>query len=618
VGLSHKLSKYPQTLVVSTLSIVTLFFTTRAIDPFSLPKLLFLILFSSILLPTLFEQIRSGRISKSKFGWLHFTSLGGFLLITLLSALFSQNPVNGVWGEYGRNNGFLAYLSLAIIGFAVFTFFESPRALILVLAIVAFVANFYGVMQHFDADFVTWNNPFNPVITTFGNPNFAAAFTGIAAGSYLYLFLFEKERLLKYFAILGMSASVAVIVFSRVTQSLFTFAVSVGVPLLYWLYLKSRKVANLAIFISIAFGVLSILGVLRIGPLAEVLGKSSFLYRTDYWQAAWKMMIANPWLGVGTDQYGNYFQEYRSLEQINRVNAAVMANNAHNVFLQIGATIGVIGLILSLVLALGPVVKSIKSFSLLNGRIRNEQVVGLGIFLAYLVQATVSIDHIALAIWGWAFGAIIFKTSLYSSEKIQISKRKEYKRTEKKINPLILASIVCGLSVSPILISKALYDIRLDKSLNILWPSDAGQGPTDPTERQLATKTILDAYGKNNYDPQYTLMVAKSFGIWQENELAISFAKEVLLKEPRSYDAWNLIASIYERSDRLTESIPYRLKTIEYDPNNYDNKLLLALTYQRLGNKSESLLLAQEVIRDCPESKGAYQVATKIVSELKA
>lgn len=611
-------TNYSRVIVILTIASVTLIFTPETLDPFSLPKLLLLILGGSMLLPFLLGIVRKYSFVKFKYEWIYLALLIAFLAITLASALSSQNPVNGLWGEYGRNNGFFAYLALTIVGVAVFTFFERPRSLIFVLAFVAFVANCYGVMQHFDADFVTWNNPFNPVITTFGNPNFAAAFTGIAAGSYLYLFLFEKERLLKYFAILGMSASVAVIVFSRVTQSLFTFAVSVGLPLLYWLYLKSRKVANLAIFISIAFGVLSILGVLRIGPLAEVLGKSSFLYRTDYWQAAWKMMIANPWLGVGTDQYGNYFQEYRSLEQINRVNAAVMANNAHNVFLQIGATIGVIGLILSLVLALCPVVKSIKSFSLLNGTIRNQQVVGLGIFLAYLVQATVSIDHIALAIWGWAFGATIFKTSLNSSEKTQISKRKEYKRTEKKINPLILASIVCGLSVSPVLISKALYDIRLDESLNILWPSDAGQGPTDPTERQLATKTILDAYGKNNYDPQYTIVVAKSFGIWQENELAISFAKEVLLKEPRSYDAWNLIASIYERSDRLTESIPYRLKTIEYDPNNYDNKLLLALTYQRLGNKSESLLLAQEVIRDCPESKGAYQVATKIVSELKA
>ena len=130
MGLSHKLNKYPQTLIVSVLSIVTLVFTTRTIDPFSLPKLLLLILFSSILLPTLFEKIRSGGLPKSKLRWLYLTSLGGFLVITLLSALFSQNPVNGFWGEYGRNNGFLAYLSLAIIGLAVFTFFESPRALI--------------------------------------------------------------------------------------------------------------------------------------------------------------------------------------------------------------------------------------------------------------------------------------------------------------------------------------------------------------------------------------------------------------------------------------------------------------------------------------------------------
>ncbi|MFM7984157.1 MAG: hypothetical protein ACKPKO_33010, partial [Candidatus Fonsibacter sp.] len=33
----------------------------------------------------------------------------------------------------------------------------------------------YGFMQHFGNDFIDWNNPYNSIILTLGNPNFSSA-----------------------------------------------------------------------------------------------------------------------------------------------------------------------------------------------------------------------------------------------------------------------------------------------------------------------------------------------------------------------------------------------------------------------------------------------------------
>jgi len=601
-----------QLVVVATSALVTLMFTSKAIDPFTLPKLLLLIVGATAALPFVFRNLGTLFRTISTGSKLFLFGLLLFLLITLTSALTSQNPVNGIWGEYGRSNGFLNYLGLAILGVATFFAFESPRTLIISLSFVAFVTNVYGVMQHNNADFIRWNNPFNPVITTFGNPNFAAAFAGISAGGYIYLLLFEKERILKYFSFFGMLAAIGVVVYSEVTQALFTFATSISLPILLWIFRRSKAIFLITSSLGTVLGVISILGVFRIGPLSELLGKSTFIYRTDYWLAGWKMMLNHPWLGVGADQYGNYFQEYRTLEQINRVNAAVMANNAHNVFIQIGATVGVIGLIVFLIFTISPIISGIRALKTLSKTHQESLVAALGIFLAYFIQATVSIDHIGLSIWGWLFGAICLRTSVKFNTN-QVNKKDKYRGYSKVTLAL---GLIGTLIISPILIQKISFDIRMNNVVGKLWPSDAGNGPTDPSERQVAIESILSTYGTKNYDPQYTLFIAKTFRNWNEKDLALTFAQEVLTREPRSFDAWNLIASIYENNNEIQKALSYRLKSISLDPNNFELKLLVAQDYLSVGDSNKSRDYLAQVLRDAPKSTNVYQSALAVAEKL--
>jgi tetratricopeptide (TPR) repeat protein len=181
----------------------------------------------------------------------------------------------------------------------------------------------------------------------------------------------------------------------------------------------------------------------------------------------------------------------------------------------------------------------------------------------------------------------------------------------------VASSVVCALAISPVLVQKIAFDIRMNNAVGKLWPSDAGQGPTDPNERQLATSTILDTYGEYNYDPQYTLVVAKTFRNWNEKDLALKFAQEVLAKEPRSFDAWNLIASVYENSNEIKEALPYRLKSISLDPNNYELKLLISQDYFLINDFNASQSYLSEVLREAPQTSSLYKSALTLAEKLQ-
>lgn len=157
----------------------------------------------------------------------------------------------------------------------------------------------------------------------------------------------------------------------------------------------------------------------------------------------------------------------------------------------------------------------------------------------------------------------------------------------------------------------------MNNAVSKLWPSVAGQGPTDPNERQLATATILDTSSRNNYERQHILVIAKTFRNWNEKDFALKFAQEVLAKEPRSLDACILIGSVYENSNEINESLPYRLKSISLDPNNYELMLLAFQDYFLINvfNASQSYL--SEVLRDAPQISSLYQSSLSLAKKLQ-
>jgi hypothetical protein len=100
-----------------------------------------------------------------------------------MSTLLTDNQYTAFIGETQRRNGFLTYFALAIVGLssAIYIRINVVKRIYIAAFVTGFALAVYGLMQNFGADFVNWNNPYNSIISTVGNPNFAAAIMAMMA-----------------------------------------------------------------------------------------------------------------------------------------------------------------------------------------------------------------------------------------------------------------------------------------------------------------------------------------------------------------------------------------------------------------------------------------------------
>jgi O-antigen ligase len=269
--------------------------------------------------------------------------VSGFLVTNLIALFFTDSKYIGLFGDYQRRTGFLTYLFLAT--FLLFTarkirFSDSSRFYYWTLGI-ALAFCLYGIFQHFGLDFVNWTNPYNSIIGTVGNPNFAAALMGIFS---VILFGCAINKDVSGFNRVVSAGSVLLLLmtiyFSDSLQGFLAAAVGFGVLIVTWVLQRNRTLGWSIAGFGFVGGLMSIFGILQMGPFS-FLFKESITYRGDYWRAGLRMFQDHIWFGVGLDRFGAYFREYRDVAQVLRRGPNVGTNAAHNVFIQLGATAGI-------------------------------------------------------------------------------------------------------------------------------------------------------------------------------------------------------------------------------------------------------------------------------------
>jgi O-antigen ligase len=164
------------------------------------------------------------------------------------------------------------------------------------------------------------------------------------------------------------------------------------------------------IFSTIGF-IFSILGMLQIGPLQELLYKNSVSVRGYYWRAGIKMLQENLWFGVGLDNYGSFFKQYREVGYPLKYGYSLTSTNAHNVFIQHFATGGLLVGISYLLLTIFIFWRGIKSIKHFQGDERFVRSVFFIAWLAFQGQSLISIDNIGISIWGWVLGGVVVALS---------------------------------------------------------------------------------------------------------------------------------------------------------------------------------------------------------------
>lgn len=92
------------------------------------------------------------------------------------------------------------------------------------------------------------------------------------------------------------------------------YSAGTGVLCIVLLYKKNESLGHIGLFAFVSTGIIAILGMLQVGPLTDLLYKSSVTVRGYYWNAGIQMLKQSPLTGVGVDRYGAFL---KSIENSN-------------------------------------------------------------------------------------------------------------------------------------------------------------------------------------------------------------------------------------------------------------------------------------------------------------
>jgi len=555
-------------------ALITLFFNSRLQDPFNSPKMWVLMLLAGSLIGyVLFFNYRAIR---SQYYTLVLILICTFILSCLVSTVASSDRLISLFGESQRRNGFVTYLSLVVIFIALVQYieFEYFQRLTLTLGLTSVLLVVYGLMQFYGADFVDWNNPYNRVIGTAGNPNFSGAIFAMLCTFFSVQFLMDIFSKFTLRSILYLVISILLfksILNTQARQGVLSYAAGVAVAFVLIAFIRRRALGLIlsALFFTGSF--LVVQGVLNSGPLKEYLYKETVSIRGYYWRTGIEMFKANSLTGVGLDNYGGFFNLYREVSFPLKYGFEVMSNNAHNTFIQMFATggffVGSSYLLMQIIIA----IVALRALKVCSKENQGIIIILFASWITFHAQSLVSIDNIAISIWGWVFGGALIGLSIKVLTKDSTNNTTVKTRNEPQ---KILASFVAVLFT--FIFCSFLY--RAETSMYFLRSIYSNQAGQQVDNRLLtsAEKMLGLPFVDAEYRAQTGFYLATS-GYLEEG---IAILDENIDKHPNSINSYNIIANIYESLKEPKKAEPYRLAIIKMNPWNAKNYLQLGKNYK--------------------------------------
>ena len=526
-------------------------------DPVNTPKLFILgaISFASGAIALTMgakELWRSSRL------WLIGSTL--FIVFAISAIVNSPSPLEqNIYGTYGRNTGYVAYLALLLISTAATLFRQKSSFNLIIYSLFAGgIANVaYCLWALLFGDFIGWNNPYGNILGTFGNPNFIGAFLGIFISA-LLAYVVQPGISWKYRALAAITIVVGLfeIKKSHAIQGLVVSAAGFAIAGFYFVRsrVKSRLIlsgysAGVAIL-----GFVALMGALQKGPLTQYIYKTSVSLRGLYWQAGWNMAKKFPLTGVGMDSYGDWYRRMRDARAFNLISPDTVTNASHNVPIDILAYGGwplFLSYISLIVLAAMAIVKV---------TLRNKNYDGTFIALAvawacYQIQSIISISQIGLAIWGWITSGAVIAYEIASRDlngnKKNASTGKSSKQKEQIFSATAIGSI--GLLVGALIAVPPL-------SGDMKWRSAIVKGDLAQVKAALIPSYMT---------PTDTNRLLSAVSIAENSKLfdvAYEYAKKAVEFNPESFDSWRTLYAITNSTPQDKELAMSNMKRL--DPKN--------------------------------------------------
>ena len=562
------------------LAIISITINTGFLDPVNWPKQVALI----TLLPLIFFYAL--RASGMEFRELTrtqvFLVLSASLALWLLSALANWGGLaRTLFGYWGRNNGILTLFGFLLIALAVSISIRSLLDIHRFLVGVTYFATFsgfYAVLQIVGSDPIPWSKK-GEIFSFFGNTNFASAIFGLGAScaiSLIYLNLKNSQTLFVFTAI---ALFLAYITYStKSIQGLVIIAFVTSFVIYLLLAQRSISIARGFLSLLTLSGIFAALGAAGFGPLGNTLYQYTINLRTWYWRVGIEMGSSSPIFGVGVDSYGDFYREFRPIELIRLTTLDLSVNNAHNAFIQMYATLGIVGLI-GLLLPFSIAVP-IALREILNPA-KNERSIATVLFLALWAAATISIDNISIAVWNWAFLGIILSFALQDQQK-SLSE-KSFKKSRKK-QELYDWNLLAVRALSIVMFLFAWQASSPDRV--ILEEKRNFVAPEDTSAKMVQKRNRLLSIGKNPFlMEKHVADLAADQNVIGGRSRSVDLLKDKVKLYENDFYLWDQLAVLEENGGSVSKAVDARRSQLAIDPNHapvwlvFANDLVVANRY---------------------------------------
>ena len=148
-------------------------------DPVNAPKLLVIGVMAMSAVGLVLSSNLRARVGSHRMALLPTVI---FLVAMAVSVISSKSPLSqNLYGSYGRNNGLITYLFLALILFSALVLRQVDGFTLLVKALffAGLVNVAYCLWVISFGDFIGWSNPYGNILGTLGNPDFIGGHSSI-------------------------------------------------------------------------------------------------------------------------------------------------------------------------------------------------------------------------------------------------------------------------------------------------------------------------------------------------------------------------------------------------------------------------------------------------------
>ncbi len=461
-----------------------------------------------------------------------------------------------LFGLYGRSLGAITFLTLFLVMIAS-SFFDPDRWKWMNLGILfsLLLIGTYFAIQLAGLDVASWEDAYGGIpSSTLGNPNFVSSSLAILSAP-LIAGLLCKTRL-NITIRLGISPLIAMICYlmweTQSLQGLIILAfIFLGFSLIRFNEILSNRFGKLvqALIISLIVAIPVVTFLIALGFTPQR-GGATLIARTEYWRAAWNLILENPLFGKGFDSFGDWYWAYRDQLAVDR-SPGLFTDSTHNLLLEL-AVFGGLPLLITYLILQGMALRSALRIVLQNGNLQIKTLVLA--WIGFNLQSAISPSNLALTALGFTLTGIVYGAGrdLALKETGNQTRRATNTRTVRMglaarmfISTLAVAIAGVGtyLGATPIV-----KDARFRDAIE----RGDGQGMIDvsrqwPFNYQLSRQTAITLKA-NSYD-----------------YLAIDIVRDLVEENPYNIQGWRML---FDYSTASTERSMALSKMRELDPLN--------------------------------------------------